>query len=76
MNWKFTKAKTIVSLILGVLLFLWASPIISGGFSIFSLIGFLIGFGLTYLIWSLIQKKVESQEQAIPNQVQTPPTVK
>jgi len=65
MNWKFTKVKIIVSVILGILLYLFASPALSRGFGIISLIGFLIGFGLTYLIWSLIQKKVNTDDKTL-----------
>jgi hypothetical protein len=63
MYWKLTKAKTLVSLIIGILLFFWGSPILSGGFNVFSIIGPPIGFGLVYLIWSLIQKKTELQQK-------------
>lgn len=59
MNLKFTKAKTIVSIIVGIFGALFFSPILSARIS-FSLlmwgIGFLIGFGLVYVVWSLIQK--------------------
>ncbi len=52
---------TIVSVFLGVLLFWWASPVIGGMFSLFSVIGFLVGFSVVYVIWSLIQKKESVQ---------------
>jgi len=61
MNFKFTKAKTIISLIVGLL----------AGYSgkywyvgdnyleilLVRILTFIVIFGLAYLIWSLIQKK-------------------
>ena len=64
MNWKFTKVKTVISLcfslLLGMFVFNTVYPI--GGHPdlitfLFGFSGISIGFGLTYLIWSLIQKK-------------------
>ncbi len=59
MNFKFTKAKTIVAIVIGIFDALFFSPILSASIW-FSLlmwgIGFLIGFGLVYAVWSLIQK--------------------
>lgn len=64
MNFKLTKLKTIISVIFGLLLGLWASKVLyTGGsgppyvFSLSSVLGFVVGLIITYLIWSLIQKK-------------------
>ena len=64
MNFNFTKAKTIVSVILGIFFALFSMPILSSGMLytfLRLLIGFLVGFGLVYIIWSLIQKKVPAE---------------
>ena len=61
MNWKLSVTKTIISVILGILFFLWTGPTIGGMFSTLSIIGFLVGFCLVYIIWSLIQKEESVQ---------------
>jgi hypothetical protein len=59
MNFKITKAKTIVSVIVGIFFALFSMPILSSslGYTLLRfIIGLLIGFGLVYIIWSLIQR--------------------
>ena len=78
MNFKFTKAKVIVSLILGVLAFIVRSTLFQLFGSIFGLASIgesrfrlfsevndglqagAVAIVLTYVIWSFIQKKVET----------------
>ncbi len=64
MNFRLTTLKTIISIIIGLILSLLSSyAIYTGGsgplfrFNNGSIYGFLIGLVITYLIWSLIQKK-------------------
>jgi xanthosine utilization system XapX-like protein len=64
MNFKPTSLKAIISIVVGLLLGLWASKVyyIGGSgppyiFSMGSILGFIVGLVVIYIIWSLIQKK-------------------
>jgi F0F1-type ATP synthase assembly protein I len=74
MNWKITKAKTIVSCIIGILFALFFQPILSQRLwytILLSLIGFMVGFGLVYLIWSLVQKREQPTAPIESNQTES-----
>tara|TARA_Y100000310_G_C20217386_1_gene594142 strand:- start:198 stop:431 length:234 start_codon:yes stop_codon:yes gene_type:complete len=72
MNFKLTRWKTILSILIGIILGIYFSKVqYIGGpggppyvFSLSSVVGFIIGFVVVYTIWSLIQKRVilESSE--------------
>ncbi len=64
MNFRLTGLKIIISILIGLILGIYFSKEyyigISGPpykFGIYSILGFVIGLVVTYLIWSLIQKK-------------------
>lgn len=60
MNFKLTKAKAIVSVLGGILFALFSLPVLSLGlwYTVLRfLIGFVLGCGLVYVMWSLISKK-------------------